>query len=76
MKIAVLDDNLTDGEMLQQGLELAGHTVVVYASPSTFFVDIKVVDPKTALTPFDLILVDPHPSEGISGGEVIPKILK
>jgi hypothetical protein len=31
-----------------------------------------VVDPKTALTPFDLILADLHLSQGISGGEVIP----
>ncbi len=71
MKIAVLDNNVAIGEMLQQGLEMAGHTVVVYSSPSTFFADIKVADPKTALAPFDLILVDLLLSEGTSGIEVI-----
>ncbi len=74
MKIAVLDDNLAIGEMLQQGLELAGHTVVVYSSPSTFLADIKVTDPKTALAPFDLILVDLLLSEGTSGVEVIHQV--
>ena len=74
MKIVVLDDNLAIGEMLQQGLELAGHSVVVYCSPSTFFADIKVAEPKTALAPFDLILVDLLLSEGTSGVEVIHRV--
>lgn len=43
MKIAVLDDNSDMGEMLKQGLELAGHTVVVYASPAEFLTDINTM---------------------------------
>jgi CheY-like chemotaxis protein len=43
MKIAVLDDNPDMGEMLKQGLELAGHTAVVYSSPSEFLTDISVM---------------------------------
>ena len=41
MKIAVLDDNLPIGEMLQQALELAGHTIIVYVSPSEFLANIE-----------------------------------
>jgi DNA-binding response OmpR family regulator len=43
MKIAVLDDNLDMGEMLKQGLELAGHTVVVYSSPSAFLANFNAI---------------------------------
>ena len=71
MKIAVLDDNLIIGEMLQQGLELAGHTIVVYSSPSKFLTDINAKEAKMAAVPFDLIIVDLLLSERTSGVEVI-----
>jgi two-component system, OmpR family, response regulator len=71
MRIAVLDDNLNIGEMLQQGLELVGYTVVVYSSSSKLLTDINAEEPKTTSAPFDLIIVDLHLSEGISGVEVI-----
>ena len=71
MKIAVLDDNLIIGEMLQQGLELAGHTIVVYSSPSKFLTDINAKEAKMAALPFDLIIVDLLLSERTSGVEVI-----
>jgi DNA-binding response OmpR family regulator len=74
VKIAVLDDNLNIGEMLQQGLELVGHAVVVYSSPSAFLTDINAEEAKTASAPFDLIIVDFHFSEGISGLEVIHRV--
>jgi|SRR5947209_4558255 len=72
MRIAVLDDNITIGEMLEQGLGLAGHTVAVYFSPSKFLADI--IGPTTATTPFDLIIVDLFLPEGISGVEVIQQV--
>jgi DNA-binding response OmpR family regulator len=72
IRIAVLDDNPTIGEMLHQGLELAGHTVVIYSSPSRFLVDI--IGPTTASTPFDLIIVDLFLPERISGVEVIQQV--
>lgn len=74
MRIAVLDDDLTIGEMLQQGLKLAGHTVVVYFSASKFLANI--IAPTTASTPFDVIIVDLFLSEGISGVEVIHQVRK
>jgi len=74
MRIAVLDDNQCIGEMLQQYLELEGHTVVVYCSPSKFLVNI--IEPTTASTPLDLMIVDLCLSEGISGGEVIHHVRK
>jgi DNA-binding response OmpR family regulator len=43
MKIAVLDDNPDMGEMLKQGLELAGHTVVVYSSPAKFLANFNAM---------------------------------
>jgi DNA-binding NtrC family response regulator len=49
MRIAVLDDNVAIGEMLQHALELAGHTVVVYYSPSKFLA--KIIEPTTASIP-------------------------
>ena len=72
MRIAVLDDNPTIGEMLQQGLGLAGHTVIVYFSPSKLLADI--IGPTTSSTPFDLIIVDLFLPEGISGVEVIHQV--
>ena len=72
MRIAVLEDNITIGEMLQQGLKLEGHTVVVYYSPTEFLA--KVIEPTTASTSFDLVIVDLFFSEGISGGEVIHQV--
>ena len=74
MKIAVLDDNLIIGEMLQQGLELVGHTVVVYSSPSKFFTDIHAEEAKAPLAPFDSIIVDLLLPEEISGAEVIDQM--
>jgi len=74
LKIAVLDDNLIIGEMLQQGLELVGHAAVVYSSPSKFFTDIHAEEAKAASAPFDLIIVDLLLSEGISGAEVIHQV--
>lgn len=74
VRIAVLDDDLTIGDMLQQGLELVGHTVVVYYSPSEFLTDIDAEEPKTASAPFDLIIVDLNLPEGILGGEVIHRV--
>ena len=74
MRIAVLDDNQCIGEMLQHYLELEGHTVVVYCSPSKFLVNI--IEPTTASTPLDLMIVDLFLSEGISGGEVIHHVRK
>jgi len=74
VKIAVLDDNLTIGEMLQQGLELAGHTVVLYSSPSKFLTDINAKEAKMAAAPFDLMIVDLLLSERTSGLEVIHQV--
>jgi DNA-binding response OmpR family regulator len=74
MRIAVLDDNQCIGEMLQHYLELEGHTVVVYCSPSKFLV--TIIEPTTASTPLDLMIVDLFLSEGISGGEVIHHVRK
>jgi len=72
MRIAVLDDSQNIGEMLQQYLELEGHTVVVYYSPSKFLVNI--IEPTTVSTPFDLMIVDLFLSEGMSGGAVIQQV--
>ena len=69
MRIGILEDNIFIGEMLQQGLQLEGHTVVVYYSPTEFLAQIS--EPTIASTSFDLIIVDLFFSEGISGGEVI-----
>lgn len=71
MKIAVLDDNLIIGEMLQQALELANYTAVVYSSPSAFFKDIYAEESKPTLARFDLIIVDLLLLENTSGVEVI-----
>src|SRR6202007_1626983 len=76
VKIAVLDDNPGIGEMLRHGLELVGHTVVVYTSPSKFFTDIKAEKPETVSVPFDLIIVDLRLSERTSGVEVIHQVRK
>ena len=72
MRIAVLEDNINIGEMLQQGLKLEGHTVVVYYSPTEFLAHIN--EPTIASTSFDLIIVDLFISEGISGAEVIHQV--
>jgi DNA-binding response OmpR family regulator len=72
MRIAVLEDNITVGEMLEQGLKLEGHTIVVYYSPTEFLA--QVIEPTTASTSFELIIVDLFFSEGISGGEVIHRV--
>ena len=72
MRIAVLEDDITIGEMLQDGLKLEGHTVIVYYSPIEFLA--KIIEPATASTSFDLIIVDLFISEGISGAEVIHQV--
>ena len=72
MQIAVLDDNVDVGEMVKEGLQLAGHTVRVYFSPSKFLADIR--DSTTALTSLDLLIVDLDLAEGISGVEVITQV--
>lgn len=72
MRIAVLDDNQSIGEMLRHALELEGHTVVVYFDSEKFLASIN--DPTTASTPFDLIVVDLLLSNGISGVEVIRQV--
>ncbi len=72
MRIAVLDDNLGIGEMLQVGLELDGHTVVVYVNTSKFLA--TLMEPTTSSTPFDLLIVDLFLSEGNSGVEVIHQV--
>jgi DNA-binding response OmpR family regulator len=72
LKIAVLEDDITIGEMLQDGLKLEGHTVVVYYSPIEFLA--KVIEPATASASFDLIIVDLFISEGISGSEIIHQV--
>ena len=69
MRIGVLEDNIFIGEMLQHGLQLEGHTVVVYYCPTEFLAHMS--EPTIASTSFDLIIVDLFFSEGISGGEVI-----
>jgi two-component system, OmpR family, response regulator len=74
VRIAVLDDNPSIGEMLQHYLQLEGHTVVVYYSPSKFLP--HIIEPTTASTPFDLMIVDLFLSEGISGGEVMHQVRK
>ena len=76
MKIAVLDDNPAIGEMLQRGLELAGHTAVAYISPSKFLAAINAQESEIASAPFDLIIVDLLLPEGISGVEVIHQARK
>src|SRR5437016_12320999 len=60
--------------MLQQGLELAGHTVVVYSDPSTFFTGISAEASKAESAPFDLMIVDLLLTERISGVEVIQRV--
>lgn len=72
MRIAVLEDDITIGEMLQDGLKLEGHTVVVYYSPIEFLA--KIIEPANASISFDLIIVDLFISEGISGVEVIHQV--
>lgn len=74
MRIAVLDDNLDIGEMLQHALTRNGHTVDIYSSPSNFLA--TLVGPTTASTPFDLLIVDLFLSEGVSGAEVIQQVWK
>ena len=74
VKIAVLDDNLPIGEMLQLGLGLAGHAVVVYSCPSQFFTALYAEQAKTASAPFDAMLVDLLLGEGISGVEVTRQV--
>jgi DNA-binding response OmpR family regulator len=72
MRIAVLEDNITIGEMLEQGLKLEGHTVVIYYSPTEFLA--HILEPTTASTSFDLMIVDFSFSKGISGEEVIHQV--
>ena len=72
MRIAVLDDNLDIGEMLQRSLELDGHTVATFCIPSQFLA--TLMEPTSASTPFDLFIVDLFLSEGISGVEVIHQV--
>ena len=74
MRIGILEDNIFIGEMLQQGLQLEGHTVVVYYCPTEFLAHMS--EPTIASTSFDLIIVDLFFSEGISGGEVIHQVRK
>jgi DNA-binding response OmpR family regulator len=69
MRIVVLDDNRGICEMLQHALELDGHTVVIYDSPSEFLA--TLTEPTTASRTFDLLVVDLFLSEGMSGAEVI-----
>ena len=72
MRIAVLEDNKTIGEMLQQGLHLEGHTVFIYSSLTEFLANI--IDPTTASTSFNLIIVDLFISAGISEAEIIHQV--
>jgi DNA-binding response OmpR family regulator len=72
MQIAVLDDSVDVGEMMKEGLELAGHTVSLYFSPSKFLATIR--DATTGLTSLDLLIVDLDLAEGISGVEVIIQV--
>ena len=75
LRIAVLDDNLGIGEMLQTGLELSGgHTVVTFFNPSKFLE--TLVESTTISTPFDLLIVDLFLNEGISGVDVIHQVWK
>ncbi len=72
MKVAVLDDNQNIGEMLKTGLELDGHSVDVYYSPSKFVAD--MIAPANASAPYDLIIVDLFLTEGTSGVEVVRQV--
>ena len=72
MRIALLEDNITIGLMLQQGLKLEGHTIVVNYSPTEFLAHMS--EPTTASTSFDLLIIDLLLSEGISGGEVLQQV--
>jgi DNA-binding response OmpR family regulator len=74
VRIAVLDDNQSIREMLQHYLQLEGHTVVVYDSPSKFLA--QIMEPTTASIPLDLLIVDFFLSEGMSGEEVIHHVRK
>lgn len=74
MRIAVLDDNSSIGEMLQHALKLNGHTVDIFCSPSKFLA--TLIGPTGASTPFDLLIVDFFLPEGISGAEVIHQVWK
>lgn len=76
VKIAVLDDNPAIVGMLQQALELAGHTVVAYTNPSQFLAAITAQALKSASTPCDLIIVDLLLPEGFSGVQVIHQVRK
>lgn len=71
MKIAVFDDNVKIGEMLQDSLELLGHMVSVFYSPAPFLAALSAL--LTAQSPLDLIIVDLLLSEGMSGVEVITR---
>jgi DNA-binding response OmpR family regulator len=72
MRVAVLDDNQNIGEMLKTGLELGGHAVDVYYSPSKFLAD--MIAPANASAPYDLIIVDLLLIEGTSGVEVVQRV--
>jgi DNA-binding response OmpR family regulator len=72
MQIAILDDNVDVGDMIKEGLQLAGHTVSLYLSPSKFLTDLR--DPTKGLRSLDLLIVDFDLAEGISGVEVIIQV--
>jgi two-component system OmpR family response regulator len=74
LRIAVLDDNLGISELLLIDLEQEGYTVVAYDKPSEFLA--YLLEPPTASTPFNVLIVDFFLSEGISGVEVIQQVWK
>jgi DNA-binding response OmpR family regulator len=72
MNIAVLEDHPDIGEMLQHGLGLAGHSVVVYERSAPFFAALLAPAP----TPFDCLIVDLPLMEGIPASELIQRVRK
>jgi DNA-binding response OmpR family regulator len=72
MMIAVLEKHPDVGEMLQHGLKLVGHSVVVYSRPALFFAALLV----SASAPFDCLIVDLPLTESMTGGEIVRRVRK
>ena len=72
MNIAVLEEHPVVADMLQHGLELAGHSVAIYSHPAPFFA--SLLAPVSA--PVDCIIVDLPLTDGMSGGECAQRVRK
>jgi DNA-binding response OmpR family regulator len=72
MNIVVLEEQSDVGEMLRHGLELAGHSVVVYSSPAPLLAALSAPAP----VPVDCLIVALPLTEGISGEECVQRLRK